>query len=145
MAELAVYALYAISAASAISSGISQSKALHKQADQQIEQAKLARIEANEEAVRREEERDRLMARQRIAFSANGIRVTPGDNTVLSVMNYTAEQYNKEISAIRRSGKANESFLNTEADISSNKARSAVLSGFATAASYGAQTASVFV
>jgi len=127
-----------------IYSGFEQKKALEKQAEQQERQAQLAKQEAEAEAARREEERDRFTAKQRMAFAANGIRVTPGNNSVLAVTNFTADQFNQEIAAIRRRGAAQQDFYETEAQISENKGRSAVLSGFTGAASTGANTAAIF-
>jgi hypothetical protein len=139
-----VIASGAISAFGQIQAGRAQQDALEKQADQQREQARLAAIEAEEEAVRREEERDRLLATQRVAFAANGIRVTPAAGSVLAVMDDTTRQFNKEIAAVRRRGKAQTQFGFNEAVISENKGRAALLSGFAGAAGSAAKTAGVF-
>lgn len=131
----------AISAVGQIQSGIAQKRALEEQADQQREQARIAALEAEQEAVRREEERDRMLATQRVAFAANGIRVTPGAGSVLAVMADTTEQFNKEIAAVRRRGAAEVSFGFREANISENKARAALLAGFTGAAGSIASTA----
>jgi len=135
----------AVSAMGKVSEGMATREALNKQANQQREQARLTAIEAEEEAVRREEERDRMLATQRVAFAANGIRVTPGAGSVLAVLDDTTRQFNKEIEAVRRRGKAETQFGFTEAGISENKGRSALLSGFTGAAGSIAQTAGVFI
>jgi hypothetical protein len=135
----------AVSAFGSIQAGRAQQDALEKQAEQQREQARLAAIEAEEEAVRREEERDRFLATQRVAFAANGIRVTPGAGSVLAVLDDTTEQFNREIAAVRRRGRAETEFGFREANISENKGRAALLSGFTEAAGTGARTAGIFV
>ena len=131
----------ALSAIGSISGGFAQKRALQDQADQQREQARLQAFEAEEEAVRREEERDRFSATQRVAFAANGIRVTPGAGSVLAVLDETTRQFNKEIAAVRRSGEANVKRTFQEAAISENKGRAAVLAGFTQAAGTIASTA----
>lgn len=145
MAEAILIAATAVSAFGQIQAGRAQQKALDEQAEQQREQARLAALEAEEEAQRREEERDRMLATQRVAFAANGIRVTPGSGSVLAVMQDTTEQFNKEIAAIRRRGKAETKFGLREANISQNKGRSALLSGFTGAIGTVGKTAGVFV
>lgn len=135
----------AVSAFGQIQAGRAQQDALSKQADQQREQARLAAIEAEEEAVRREEERDRMLATQRVAFAANGIRVTPGAGNVLAVMDETVRQFNKEIAAVRRRGKAETQFGYREAAISENKGRASLLSGFTGAAGTIGTTAGMFI
>ncbi|MBW1672026.1 MAG: hypothetical protein JRJ45_00020 [Deltaproteobacteria bacterium] len=139
-----VIGMGAMSAFGSISAGFAQQDALEKQADQQRDQARLAAVEAEEEAVRREEQRDRMLATQRVAFAANGIRVTPGAGSVLAVLEDTTRQFNMEIAAVRRRGTAETKFGFTEAVISENKGRAAVLSGFTQAAGTAAQTAGVF-
>jgi hypothetical protein len=135
----------AVSAFGQIQAGRAQQQALEDQADQQREQARLAALEAEEEAQRREEERDRLLATQRVAFAANGIRVTPAAGSVLAVLDDTTEQFNKEIAAVRRRGGAELRFGLREANIKENKGRAALLSGFTGAAGTAAKTAGVFV
>lgn len=145
MAEAIVIASGVISAFGQIRAGIAQQEALEEQAAQQREQARLAAIEAEEEAVRREEERDRVLATQRVAFAANGIKITPGAGNVLAVMEDTTRQFNKEIAAVRRRGRAQTQFGFREAEISENRGRSALLSGFTGAVGTAGRTASVFL
>jgi len=135
----------ATAAIGSIQAGRSQQKALEDQADQQRDQAQLAAVEAEEEAVRQEELRDRFLATQRVAFAANGIRVTPGAGSVLAVLEDTTRQFNKEIEAVRRRGTAETKFGAKEAEISENKGRAALLAGFTNAVGTTAQTAGVFV
>lgn len=145
MAEAILIASAAVSAFGQIQAGRAQQRALEDQASQQREQARLAAIEAEEEAARREEERDRVLAAQRVAFAANGIRVTPGAGSVLAVMEDTTRQFNKEIAAVRRRGKAETQFGFREASISENKGRAALLSGFTGAVGTAGRAASVFI
>ena len=145
MAQAILLASAAISAFGQIQAGRAQQDALEDQADQQREQARLTAIEAEEEAVRREEERDRLLATQRVAFAANGIRITPGAGSVLAVLDDTTRQFNQEIAAVRRRGKAETQFGFNEAAISENKGRAALLSGFVGAVGSVGNAAGVFV
>jgi len=131
----------AVSAFSSIQAGRAEQDALEDQAGQQRDQARLAAVEAEEEAVRQEEQRDRFLATQRVAFAANGIRVTPGAGSVLAVLEDTTRQFNKEIEAVRRRGIAETEFGFREAEISENRGRAAVLAGFASATGTAASTA----
>ena len=134
--------LGAFSALGAISAGFAEKRTLEDQADQQREQARITAFESEAEAVRREEERDRVLATQRVAFAANGIRVTPGAGSVLAVMEDATRQFNMEVAAVRRQGEAQTKFAFREAAITQNKARAAVLAGFTKAAGTLASTAS---
>lgn len=136
-----VIGLGAVSALGQISGGLSQKRALSAQADQQREQARLAAIESEEEAARQEEQRDRFLATQRVAFAANGIRVTPGAGSVLAVFDDTTRQFNKEIAAVRRRGEAQTRFQFQEAALTENRGRAALLAGFTGAAGTLASTA----
>ena len=132
--------LGAVSAFSSIQEGKEQKKALNMQADQQREQARLAAVEAEEEATRREEERDRTLATQRMAFTANGVKLTPAAGSSIALMDETARQFNLEIQAVRRRGAAETNFGFREAQISENKGRAALLQGFSQAAGTASST-----
>lgn len=123
-------AVAAISAGTSIYKGYSQKKSLEDQAEQQRDQARLARLEAEEEAGRREEERDRFLGTQRVAFASNGIRLNANAKSSLAVLDDTKRQFNMEIDAIRRRGKAQEQYSFREAEISDKKGKAALLSGF---------------
>lgn len=137
----AAFVLAGVSALASIYGGFQEKKAYKEQAALQRDQAVLAVQEAEEEAARREEERDRLMARQRVSFLANGVKL---NGSPLAVLDDTAYQYNKEIKAIRRRGVAESNFMRREARILEDKGRAAVLRGFTqaagTVASSGTQT-----
>ena len=64
---------------------------------------------------------------------------------MLAVLDDTTRQFNQEIAAVRRRGKAQTEFGFTEAEISENKGRAALLSGFTQAAGAAVNTAGVFI
>ena len=130
MAEAALI-LTAISAASSISQGISAKKSADRQAEQLQEQSRLAAEEAEQEATRKEEERRRTIAKQKVAFLANGVGLSGSANAVI---NETVRQFDLEIDAIRRSGRAQSRSLANESEIKKKSGRAQLISGFGNAA-----------
>lgn len=127
----------AVSMGSSIMGGIQQKEAAEEQADLMREQAALARSEAESEAVRKGEERDKFIAQQKVSFLANGIGL---GGSSFGVMEDTFNQFQQEIDAIRRSGAAQEKFTNRQADLTKKSGRAAMFGGFSQAAQTGAST-----
>lgn len=128
MADPATWMMIATvaSAGSSIYSGFAQKSAMDDQASQLNEQARIAKLEAQEEAKRKDEERTKFIARQKVAFLANGIGLA---GTPLAVLSDTYGEFQKEIDAIRRSGNARSNYLQTEARIKEKTGRAALVGG----------------
>lgn len=115
-----------LSAGGSILGGISAKKAAEDRADLQRQQADLARDEAELEATRKEDERTRFIAKQKVAYLANGVGLS---GTGVTVLSNTFDEFQQEIDAIRDRGTAEASLLEQEADITEKSGRSALLGG----------------
>jgi len=117
----------ALSAGASIIGGIESKKAGDKQAALFNEQAKTAQREAELEAQRKEQERTRFIAKQKVAFLANGIGLS---GSPLAVFQNTFNEFQKEIDAIRRSGSSQSRFLRAKGSIAESSGRASLTSGF---------------
>lgn len=117
-----------VSGALQVKAGMDQKKAMERQADAYEEQARIAQQEADLEAERRAEERDKFIAKQKVAFLASNIGI---GGSVVSALDESFRQFGFEIDAIRRQGVAQSNQLRTEASITRDKGKAALLSGIA--------------
>ena len=127
--SLAVFALAATTALSVgaqIFSGVSQKQAADDQAGLIQEQARIQREETGAEVGRRTEERNRFIAKQKVAFLASGVGLA---GTPLIVLEESFKQFNVEIAAIKRSGSAKAKLLERQAGITKRTGRAALISG----------------
>ena len=127
-----------LSALGPIYTGIQQNKIAQERAGQYEVQANLAKQESEANARLKEEERTRFIARQKVAFLANGIGIAGTGSVVLED---TFNQFQLEIDAIRRSGVAQSNFLTTEASIQKKTGRSQLVSGYITGLNNAISTA----
>jgi hypothetical protein len=113
-------------AGSSIYSGIQADKAAKKQASAIEDQARLAREESEVTATRKETERRKFLAEQRMAYLATGVSL---EGTPLIVGDETWKEFQIEIDAIRRSGSAQSRYLETEASTTRSMGRAQLVSG----------------
>lgn len=133
MSELAALAAFtAISAGSQIYGGAQERKAANQQAALLRDQAALEREEAATEAARRDEERRKLIAKQKVAYLANGVGL-PG--TAGIVFEDTFNQIQQEIDASLKSANARAGLLEREAKIKKSSGKASMISGVLGAAS----------
>ena len=126
LSSIALIASTALSVGASIFGGVSEKRASDDQAELLQEQARLEREQAETEAQRKEEERTKFIAKQKVAFLANGVGLA---GTPLVVLEDSFQQFNKEIASIRRSGTAQAKFLEKEADIKKRSGKAALISG----------------
>lgn len=110
--------------------GIAANDAAKSQANLQQEQAKIALDEANRNAELKADERRRFLAKQRMAYLANGVSLagTPG-----LVQEDTFKQFQMEIDALRKSGVAEFGLGMKQAAITKTTGRAQLISGFTSA------------
>jgi len=113
-------------AGSQIYSGMQADKAAKKQASAMEEQARIARQESEVSAGQKETERRKFLAEQRMAYLASGVSL---EGTPLIVGDDTFKEFQIEIDAIRRSGIAQSSYLETEASTTRSTGRAQLVSG----------------
>ena len=117
----------AVSAGSAIYSGQQQKKAADSQADSLRRQAEVTKQESEISAQRKEKDRTRFLAEQKMAYLANGIGLA---GTPQAVFTETFEEFQQEIDAIRRSGTAQANYYEGEANTRKSQGRAALVSGY---------------
>lgn len=115
-----------VSAGSQVFGGFSEKKAAEEQADLLREQARIQEEETAAEAQRKSQERDKFIAKQKVAFLANGVGLA---GTGVVVLQDTFNEFGKEIDAIKRSGASKARLLNKEADIKEKSGRASLISG----------------
>lgn len=96
-----------------------------EQKKQYEEQAQLQRDENNRAAEQEVEARKRLMARQRMAYLANGVTIS---GTPIVVGEDTFGEYQKEIDALRSSGAAKATLLQNQGQLAFNSGRAQLIS-----------------
>ena len=125
-------AIFALAAATAFSvgaqifSGASQKQAADDQASLIQEQARIQREETGAEVTRRTEERNRFIAKQKVAFLASGIGLA---GSSIIVLEDSFKQFNIEIAAIKRSGSAQARLLERQAEVTKKTGRAALIGG----------------
>lgn len=127
----------AAAAGGQIAGGLAANRAANQQAGLQEEQARIALNEANRNAELKADERRRFLAKQRMAYLANGVSLagTPG-----VVQDDTFKQFQMEIEALRNSGVAEFGLGMKQAAITKNTGRAQLISGFTSALGTLAQT-----
>jgi len=116
----------ALSVGSQIYSGVSQKNAADDSASLLQEQARIEREETGAEVERRSEERNKFIARQKVAFLANGVGLA---GTPLIVLEDSFNQFNTEIASVKRAGAARAGLLDREAKIKKKSGRAAMIGG----------------
>lgn len=125
-AVFALVATTALSVGAQIFSGVSQKKAADDSASLIQEQARIEREETGDEVERRTEERNSFIAKQKVAFLANGIGLA---GTPLVVLEGSFTQFNKEIASVKKSGAAKANLLDREAEIKKKSGKAALIGG----------------
>ena len=115
-----------LGAGASLYQGYAANEAAKDQADLMRDQARLAQEEADVEASRKEEERRKFIAQQKVAYLANGVGLS---GSPLVVMEDTYKQFQQEIDAIRKSGVAQRGFMEREASIKEKSGRAQLVSG----------------
>jgi hypothetical protein len=123
---IALVATTVLSVGAQVFSGISQKKEADDRAEIIQDQARIEREETEAEVGRRTEERNRFIAKQKVAFLASGVGLA---GTPLIVLEDTFKQFNTEISAIKRTGAAKAGLLEKEAGITKKSGKAALISG----------------
>lgn len=124
--SLALIATTVMAVGGQVFGGISSKKAAEDQADLMRDQAALARQEAELEAQRKEEERTKFIAKQKVAFLANGVGL---GGSAQDVFADTFSQFQQEIDAVRRTGNAQATFQEREAKLTEKSGRARLISG----------------
>lgn len=132
MAQAALVGLALLSAGGSIYSGFSAMKSAKEEANQLQDQAALARAEAQTEADRKSEERRKFIANQKVAYLSNGVGISAG--TAHVTFADTFNQYQREIDATLRAGRARGAYLDKEAKITRRNGKAAFISGITQAA-----------
>ncbi len=127
----------AAAAGGQIAGGMAANSAAKQQAGLQQEQARIALDEANRNAELKADERRRFLARQRMAYSANGVSLT---GTPGIVQEDTFKQFQMEIDALRNSGVAEFGLGMKQAAITKTTGRAQLISGFTSAVGTLGQT-----
>ena len=120
----------AAAAGGQIAGGMAANRAANQQAGLQEEQARIVLDEANRNAELKADERRRFLAKQRMAYAANGVSMT---GTPGLVQEDTFKQFQMEIEAIRKSGAAEFGLGMKQAAITKNTGRAQLISGFTSA------------
>lgn len=123
---IALAAFTALSVGSQIFGGFAEKDAADDQAALLEEQARIEREEAAAEADRKGEERRKFIAKQKVAFLANGIGLA---GTPLVVLEDTYNQFEQEIQSIKKSGSAKAGLLEKEAKIKKKSGKAKLIGG----------------
>jgi hypothetical protein len=115
-----------LSAGAQVFGAVSEKRAADDQAELIDQQAQIEQQETAAEAERKGEERRKFIAQQKVAFLANGIGLA---GTPLVVLEDTFQQFEKEISSIKRSGRAKAGLLTKQADITRKTGKAKLISG----------------
>lgn len=131
--ETALIAGLAIYAGSQIIGGAMEMGAYNDQAESYNQQASIARQESILEANQKQREIDKLAARQVMGMAKNGILTSEG--SPLELLNETITLGREEVTAIVNRGNSMINYYNSLSKQSTNKGRSALIGGYAGAAS----------
>jgi len=126
LAVIALSTFIILSAGASIYGGIAEKSAADDQAALLEEQARIQQEETGAEASRKGEQRRKFIAQQKVSFLANGIGLA---GTGLVVLQDTYDQFEQEISAIKRSGSAQAKLLDRQAPITKKSGKAKLISG----------------
>ena len=117
-----------------IISGFAAKQAAEDEVDRLEDQGALARLENEAEAERVGKQRERFIARQKLAFLKGGVTL---EGSPLIILEESEEEAEKEVEALRKRGFALESFAQQQAAATRTSGTARLFGSLASAASAG--------